>query len=401
VEGGRRVGEKPDERSADSWRQRRRKPETRDETRRYHLRIGAGRVAKCYRSSVSASLSRDELVVRFRALGLATAGVLVIVVAIGSVDARAADGSASWLRVDFADPDSCAGATNLAARIERRLGRSPEAAARSLEIAMVARIERRAESKGWAGEIDVVGPNKAKSGRRALQQDDASCEPLVDRLAFVAAMILDSAAATPAVRSPPAPQSTTATTAVASPQHVDTIQRRPTWILEAEGGAALAVGLLPGSAPGAEVSILAGPPGPIVAYVSAGYWTEERAAVGPNQGVALSLAVAGAGLCPARWRASHVMIEPCVGTDIGRLRARGFGLDNQTTSDRWAVDLTAGVELRWPTRRGLYLALGGRLVVPLVRDQIAYLDTFGQGRELFRMSPLAAVALIRLGYSRQ
>jgi hypothetical protein len=326
--------------------------------------------------------------------------VLLAAIAAGPVEARADDGAASWLRVELSGSETCSSAADLEARIERRLGRSPTEAARALEIAMVARIERRPESKNWAGEIDVVGPDGATTGRRTLEEGGGSCEALVDKLAFVAAMILDSGASAPAAkkfRIAPAPP---VAGAVASSEQVGTTPPRPMWTLRAEGGAALAVGLLPGSAPGGEASIFAGPPGPVVAYVSAGFWPEERASFAPNQGAALSLAIFGAGICPVR-RAARLGLDLCLGADIGRLRARGFGLDNQTTSDRWAADVAAGGELRWPTGRGLYLALGVRLVVPLVRDQISYLDSSGQSRELFRMSPLAAVGLVRLGYSHE
>lgn len=331
---------------------------------------------------------------------LTFAGVLQAVIAAGPVEASADDGSAPWLRVDLSGSDTCSGAAELGARIERRLGRSPEEAARSLEIAMVARIERRRES-GWAGEIVVVGPNGATTGRRTLEQGGGACDALVDRLAFVAAMILNSGTATSSAKSRIGPSPTPPAGAVASSEQVDARPTRPRWSLRMEGGAALAVGVLPGSAPGGEASILVGPPGSVVAYVAAGFWPEERASVAPNQGAALSLAMAGAGLCSARWRAAHLGLDLCLGADIGRLRTRGFGLDNQATSDRWAAEVTAGGELRWPTGRGLYLALGARLVVPFIRDQIAYHDSSGQSRELFRMSPLAAVGLIRLGYSHE
>jgi hypothetical protein len=325
----------------------------------------------------------------------------MIVIAIAPAAARADDGVESWLRVDVAGSQTCESAASLAARVERRLGRSPADVARSLEITMVARIERRAESRGWVGEVDVVGPDAATTGRRTLEQAGGPCEPLVDRLAFVAAMILDAGAATPAVRAESDRAPAAPVAVVTPPSRVEPTPERHAWTLAAEGGASLAVGLLPGSALGGEASILVGPPGSGVAYVLAAFWPEERASVASNEGAALSLAMAGAGFCPARWRGAHLTLRGCLGADLGRLRARGFGLDNQATQGRWAADVTTGGEVRWPADGWLYLALGARLVVPLVRDSIGYLDPSGQGHELFRMSPVAAVGLIRLGFSRE
>jgi hypothetical protein len=337
-----------------------------------------------------------------RIRALTVAGALLAVAAVAPLEASADDGAPSWLRIDLSGADTCSSAADLGARIERRLGRSPEAAARALEIAMVARIERRRESEGWAGEIDVVGAGGATTGRRTLEQRGRSCEALVERLAFVAALVLDSGAAPSPARagtnSVPRPSSAAI---ASSSQQVDTKPTRSRWTSRAEGGAALAGGLLPGSAPGGEASILAGPPGPVVAYVSAGFWPEERASVGPNQGAGLSLAEAGVGLCSTRLRTAHLSFEPCLGADLGRVRVRGFGLDNQVTSDRWAADVAVGFAVRWPAGAGPYASLGARLVVPLVRDQITYLDPVGQDRALFRMSALAAVGVLRLGYARE
>jgi hypothetical protein len=339
--------------------------------------------------------------IQSRARALAFAGALLAAIAADPVEASADAGAPSWLRVDLVGSDTCSGAADLGARIERRLGRSPEEAARSLEIAMVARIERRREPQGWAGEIDVVGTDGATTGRRTLEQSGRSCEALVERLAFVAALVLDSGMgpAPGKARSDSAPPAAAAE--LASSQQVGTKPTRSRWTLRAEGGAALALGLLPGAAPGAEASILAGPPGPIVAYVRAGFWPEERASVGPNQGAGLSLAEAGVGICSPRLRTAHLGFEPCLGADLGRVRVWGFGLDDQATSDRWAADVAVGFALRWPAGPGPYVSLGARLIVPLVRDQITYLDPAGQDRGLFRMSSLAAVGVLRLGYARE
>jgi hypothetical protein len=339
--------------------------------------------------------------IQSRTRALTFAGALLAAVAAHPVEASAADGAPSWLRVELSGSDACSGAADLGARIEERLGRSPEQAARSLRIAMVARLERRRESEGWAGEIDVVGTDGATTGRRTLEQSGRSCEALVDRLSFVAALILDSGtiAAPAEARSDSAPQASVA--AIAAPQQVGTKPTRSRWTLRVEGGAALAEGLLPGAAPGGEASVFAGPPGPVVAYVQAGFWPEARASVGPNQGAGLSLAEAGVGICSPRLRTARLRFEPCLGADLGRVRVRGFGLDNQVTSERWAADVAVGFALRWPAGAGPYASLGVRLVVPLVRDQITYLDPAGQDRALFRMSSVAVVGVLRLGCARE
>jgi hypothetical protein len=336
-----------------------------------------------------------------RNCGLAICGVLM---GAATVPARAApveDGVEPWLRVVRSEgAEACASAALLGQKIAQRLGRSPEAASRRLSITIVARIQRRNESPvGWSGQIDVVGADGSTTGRRALELGGESCQPVIDTLAFATALILDSSAPTDAIAPPPAPR---------LPAQIADVSDEPSppvppphWKVAVEGGAAVGVGLLPAPAPAGEVSIFVMAPKAPALYASIGVWTEERASVAMDRGATLSMALAGLGICPAVTNMVSATVVSCVGGDLGRLRARGFGLDSQATQDRWVADLTAGAHLRRPIWGGFYAALGVRLLVPLIRDQIAYRDTAGQTQDIFRMRPVAVVGQLRLGYLSQ
>ncbi|HEY2899369.1 MAG TPA: hypothetical protein VGL59_02250 [Polyangia bacterium] len=333
-----------------------------------------------------------------RHCGLAICGVLLGAAAARARAAPTEDAIAPWLRVIRSDgAEACASAAVLGQKIEQRLGRSPEEASHGLRITIVARIQSRSDGHGgWLGEIDVVGADGTTTGHRALELGGESCEPVIDTLAFATALILDSSAAAYAITPPlvsrlPA-QIVDLDDEPSPPSH------RSGWMLAVEGGAAVGVGLLPAPAPAAEASIFVMPPKTPLLYASVGVWTEERAAVAMDRGATLAMALGGLGICPAVKTIASATAVSCLGGDLGRLRARGFGLDSQATQDRWAADLTAGAHLRWPIWGGFYAALGVRLVVPLIRDQIAYRDTAGETQDIFRMRPAAVVGQLRLGY---
>jgi hypothetical protein len=336
---------------------------------------------------------------------LATCALLIATAAARPGRARADDAALPWLRLIRSNgSEACAGAPELGERIQRRLGRSAEDTARLLRVTIVARIRRRLEGPGgWSGEIDVVRADGTTAGQRALDRADESCEPMIDALAFVTAMVLDSGTSSSIFEPLPTPvpaARAVAVTASAQPRTTP-LTTQPRWTFAVEGGAALGVGLLPGPAPAGEASIFVAPPGAPALYASASIWPEARASVTPDRGATLALALAGAGVCPAAVKAARAVFAACLGAEVGRLRAGGFGLDNPVTQDRWAADVTVGAHLRWPIVGGFYVASGVRLVVPLVRDQIAYRDPSGEVRDIFRMPPLAFVGQLRLGYSRQ
>jgi hypothetical protein len=158
---------------------------------------------------------------------------------------------------------------------------------------------------------------------------------------------------------------------------------------------------LPGVAIAGEARLaIAVPSGPVV-FASGDVWrtaTSTAGTAGTAGGVRLDLWTVGLGICPLERRSSARAVGLCLGGEAGRLHASGFGFDMPFDKDRWAADLALGGELRQRIGGALFVALGLRAVVPLIRDQIVYSVSGQPPHSLFRMSPLAAVAGLRIGY---
>jgi hypothetical protein len=318
--------------------------------------------------------------------------VLVVVATWGQNSSQGQQPLAPWLRIP-ASSDSCLDSKTLGEDTARRLGRSPEDAARALGITLVAEVRHRAApGGGWIGRIEILNGDGSSAGSRKLERGEEPCAATIDALAFITAMVLESGAP-----SRPAPPS--------APQQVDPVpdERLPPprrWAPGVEGSGLLGFGLLPDAAFGGEASILVALEAGPAAYVSASVWPGASASTQPDRGATVSLVLGGAGLCPARRRGERWLFAGCFGGELGRLRARGFGLDQAATRDRLAADLVLGGEVGRVLTGGLYLALGARLVVPIIRDQIGYAEASGMVHELFRMQPAALVGDLRVGFSR-
>jgi hypothetical protein len=135
--------------------------------------------------------------------------------------------------------------------------------------------------------------------------------------------------------------------------------------------------------------------------VSAMVWGSERVSApgGGASGATLSLRTAGMALCPAARVGKTRALSACLGVDVGRLRAAGFGFDTAFDRQSWAVDLSAGGRLRQQIGGGFFVGLDLRAVVPLLRDRITFVGADGASGEVFRMWPVGAVGGLEVGYN--
>lgn len=370
-----------------------------------------------------------------------TAALLVMSTA-GVVRARDAS-VADWLQWT-ASPgaDACLGAELFASRVERSLGRSAAVAASDAHVTVAARIERLALSAPrttprWWGEIRVRGNDGVWHGSRSLSRDGASCQPLADALALATALVLSTDAAdgpTPPRLSPgaaapsepgPAPDPTSEPTSQpmsapaaerppvrpvaepprpeATPVEYARAQEEPraaasrSWQVGADGGIAFGIGVLPEPSLGATASVFVQLGGGTKIFAGARAWSQQTSAVGAGQGATLSLASLGLGGCPLNGGRHAWTWRTCARGDVGRLRALGFGFTRSTSQERLTADAAAAVELRRRLVGPLFAEASVELVVPLIRDRIAYSGSSGEVVTIFRPGPVAGAGALRLG----
>ena len=85
--------------------------------------------------------------------------------------------------------------------------------------------------------------------------------------------------------------------------------------------------------------------------------------------------------CPLLLGTDALELWPCVGAEIGVVRARGARADGIAAGGVW-VAVGADLSLRWRVTRGFGLAAGGGLVMPLSRYSLTAGDD-----ELYATAP--------------
>jgi len=352
--------------------------------------------------------------------------------AVWGADAR----SESWLQwSSVPGPDVCLIPEVFASKVERSLGRSPADAAHDATVSVTVRIERVGGASPepqprWRGEIQVHGRDGGAHGSRSLSRVGPSCEPLVDALALATALVLSSdatvhapgrapgagktgaewtagpnseATSAPATAPPPlryAPQPSWSTAGPVENARVEAPLRSTppsAWQMGADGGLALGMGLLPEPSPGVEASVFLVLAGGTKIFAAGSAWYPQVSSVGAGHGATLSLASLGLGLCPFYGGPRAWTWRTCARGDVGRLQARGFGFTVSSAQDRLTVDVAATLEIQRQLVGPLYAGVATELVVPLIRDRIAYSGSSGEVVPVFRRSPVAGAGSFRLG----
>jgi hypothetical protein len=268
---------------------------------------------------------------------------------------------------------------------------------------LVARIDRETvEPSRWSAVVEVFDSTGTVIGRRAIAKSSRSCEPVVDALALVSALVLSDLslaepAASPANPAPPtyrpasnpAPAPTTTVTA--------TTPRRLAFAVD--GGVAVSAGILPGLELGGEVRLLVAPTAWPALYTTFALWQEAKKSIASGRGAMLDLWNVGLGACPVYSRSPSWALGLCAGGDLGRLRAAGFGFSSPASDAEWTFAVTAGGQLQRKLGAGLSAALSLEIAALLLRGRVAYAGSAGESVEVWRASPVAGVGSLRLGYS--
>jgi hypothetical protein len=313
-----------------------------------------------------------------------------------------------WLAWSSSDPGGgCGDPSQFAAQVGRRLGRAPALAAAELNLFIVARVDRLpGPPPRWSGEIRVHTRDSA-DGVRTIERPGDSCQPLMETLALMAALILQSGGgrdAPPppaAVENPPAPNRIQVDDRGPAETVVvvegDRISRR--WTISLAFGPTLAVGLLPGLGIAGEVAVALRHDGGGGLFVAASLSREVNAFIDASRGATLRREAAEVAGCGPDLVWGSRALSLCGGAELAMLRAVGFGFDPSATEERWSVGVTAHAQLRQRLVGPLYAAVGVELLIPLQRDRIAYTDPSGGVQQIFTTWPVAGSGQILIGVS--
>jgi hypothetical protein len=173
------------------------------------------------------------------------------------------------------------------------------------------------------------------------------------------------------------------------------------WTLAVETGASASLGELPRLAAAVEGRLWATPGRGPALFAGGSVWRSQRTLVAgsDSSGAELDLWTAGLGLCPLTPHAEHApAYVACLVGDVGRFGASGFGFVRTRNGRHWIGDAGFEGDVRQRLARRIFLSAGLRLVVPLVRDDVAYMDSAsGTAMSIFRVAPVVATAALRLG----
>jgi hypothetical protein len=368
---------------------------------------------------------------------------MVVVAASSHVALAAGDGGApAWLVWRSGDGTAeCPSARGFADKVEQRLHASADEAARRQAVTIAVELGRTpAGLRGWRARLQV---NRAADGSpigsRSLEQEEASCESVVEVVSFFATLVLSGAPAAfdnprgpslagplepagpgpapapapvappvglpdvpaPSPDSPVSPPPSPALPAVRVAAAADRpAAAPPRWTAAVDAGPIVALGLLPGVSYGAQASASFGPPGGMRARVGLALWPDRRSQPDASTGADANLVMMTFGLCPLSARGTGRVLQGCLGGGLGRLSAKGVGADASSGEQSHVIfDLSAGARLEQTIVGRLFAAVEARAEVPLLRVRIVYAGpAAGEVREVFRMQPVAAVGQLQVGW---
>jgi len=319
----------------------------------------------------------------------------------------------SWVREPGAE--SCIGAPELGARVERLVG-PVLVAAPSGEVSVEGKIARHGQH--FAALIVISDAHGAVLGERAVQGSDAApgaepdCRALDDQLAFVIAVAIDPNAALAELPGELAPegdpgaellaelranpsrptQGPPASTTKAPPEAP--VAREPSAPAHVLGAAGVGLGL--GTLPAASTSAL------LEAGVGLGWFTQRaRIALASSQSVSASDARVelawldlGTASCAELARASGFAFELCAGVEAAHLTASASGFPGRPKG-RWLFGPRADARLARVLAGPVWVALEGSLLGVWPKHRVVYEDA-GVGREVYRVPDISGAISVLL-----
>jgi hypothetical protein len=339
--------------------------------------------------------------VRFRLLSVLFVAGAVGVASVTLADEKPKTSSLSWVRLEGAE--ECVATQPLARSVEERLGRSVFVSAADADLSVEGRVERK--NKTWRAHVEVRDPTGKLLGTRDLESAEASCESLRAPLALALAVMIDpDAALGPKPTATPTPTPTPTPTLAPTPTLTPTLAPTPVpaptskWDVQGFVGPGITVGLVPDVGWGITGGGLVGSPLPFVGgKATATYVFETAVPVEGGASVRMSALLGSLAYCPLLLRDARFSVAVCAGGASGLIFVRGVGFAVARSELRGTiaaqVDARASVRLVGP----LTVGMGADVLVPLVRDTIAFTRADGSQKAAFEPSPAAFAADISLG----
>jgi hypothetical protein len=290
-----------------------------------------------------------------------------------------AGGRPAWaqegIAVSWSAPRECPASAELQSRV---IARAPSDAV----VRARGRVER--AGKRWRASLEIE--TTSARGERVI--DAETCDALASSAAVVIAMAVapprapDEPASTSA---PPPPEPPPATAPVAAPptaererresaaperdrdparERSEDATREGRVLVRVQG--AVDVGLLPSAAIGGGFAVGVSPVDRLVVEIAGDFWGAQDGHVDATRGATFHLLSAGARACWAITRTAE--ISPCVGAEILRLSASGFGASKIGDADAiaWAPELAATG--RVPLAGPLSVRVGLGAIAPMSRQ---------------------------------
>jgi hypothetical protein len=168
------------------------------------------------------------------------------------------------------------------------------------------------------------------------------------------------------------------------------------WRVEVAVGGALAVGLLPGAAPGLGALVVVEPPHFMGLFLGGNYWSKQSVTAEGDATSDVSLAHAGVGVCPLSWAQGRVSYRLCGGVAVGSLQSKGIGFDTAQSDEKLSAQVLVPNRFAVRIAGPLALSAGVTVMVPLLRTELTYRTSDGVSHSLYDPSPVAGAGDVGL-----
>jgi hypothetical protein len=290
--------------------------------------------------------------------------------------------------------ESCIHTQDLAQAVEKRLARKVFVSASEADVSVEGHVEGKPGK--WRAVITIREADGKLLGTRELDSAESECSALNEPLVFVVSVLIDPDAETrepveePAKPPPVTPTAPPPRVVVRTERVLVPVEKKPDpWFVEAGLGGAIGLGLLPGTAFGVTTSAVLEPPAFWGIFVTGSYWFQRSVTAQNGAKSDVSLAHAGAGLCPIYWGADRVSYRLCAGFLIGSLQSKGVGFDTEKSDEKLSAHVLVPNRLGLRLGGPLALTAGVSLFVPLVRTELTYRTSDGVSHSLYDPSPVA------------
>jgi hypothetical protein len=319
----------------------------------------------------------------------------------------------SWIRLPGAE--RCPDLRTLAAQVEARLQRSAFVPPSQAQLVIEASAEP-TPTKAWKIRIALSDDSGAALGTRELLTDSPNCAEAIDAAAIAIALMIDpdaplgagQPAPVPARDSPAPPPTNTPTfdelppkRARLAPRDSSDAGRQPTpWRSRLSLGGMVALGVLPGVAPGVFGALRLSPENRRWGFdLALAYLPTEAGGVLPSRGTGSFSSNSGELLAwVAPWQRRSLSFSVAAGVEAASVSGTGSDFTSANRSAQsWLLSGRLELELSWRLTQRWSVQLRPGLSVPFWHDRFEAV-VGGQSSTVFEPSPLAGSSTLALGF---